>query len=50
MNVSYINPFIESCTEILKQVLYVSFEKGHMYIKQGYVTLNDVSISIGVTG
>ena len=50
MNVSYINPFIESCTEILKQVLNLNFEKGHMYIKQGFVMLKDVSISIGVTG
>jgi len=50
MNVKYINPVIESCKDILKQVLNVTFEKGRIYIKHGFVALKYVSISIGVTG
>lgn len=50
MNVGYVNPFIDSCGEILQQVANISFTKGKMFVKQGMINLKDVSVTIGVFG
>ena len=50
MNVSYINPFIKACNDIIKEVLNLEFTRGNMYVKQGMTDIGDVSISIGVLG
>ncbi|WP_234121392.1 chemotaxis protein CheX [Clostridium hydrogenum] len=50
MKVEYINPFIVSSIDILKQVCNISVSKNQLFVKKGFTQLKDVTISVGVTG
>ena len=50
MNVEYINPFIEACRVVLKQVLQVEAELGKIYVKSSPYVGEAVVIIVGLTG
>lgn len=50
MKVEYVNPFLESSIDIFKQVCNSSIIKNQLYVKQGFIKLKDVTVTIGITG
>ncbi|TVY10225.1 chemotaxis protein CheX [Paenibacillus cremeus] len=51
MNVNYINPFIETTTDICDKVAHITAKLGKPHLKREIVVVNDsVVVSVGVTG
>lgn len=50
MNVEHINPFIEACRSVLKQVVAVEAQLGKIYVKTSPYTGEAVVIIVGLTG
>ena len=50
MNVEYINPFVEACRIVLKQVVHVEGNLGKIYVKTSPYTGSAVVIIVGLVG
>lgn len=50
MKVEYVNPFLTASKDIFSQVCNININKNQLYVKQGFVKLNDVTITVGITG
>lgn len=50
MKVEFINPFLISSVDILKQVCNINVGKERLFLKRGFTQLKDITITIGITG
>ena len=50
MNVEYINPFIEACRLVLRQVVHAEAVLGKIYVKNSPYAGSAVIIIVGITG
>lgn len=50
MKVEYVNPFLAASVDIFKMVCNDDIIKKQLYVKQGFVKLRDVTVTIGITG
>ncbi|MFL0251084.1 chemotaxis protein CheX [Clostridium neuense] len=50
MKVEYINPFVMSSVDILKQVCNITVNKEKLFLKHGFAEIKDITITIGVIG
>lgn len=50
MKVEYVNPFLTASKDILSQVCSINVTKNQLFVKQGFVKLKDVTITVGITG
>jgi len=50
MNVEYINPFVEACRIVLKQVVHVEANLGKIYVKNSPYSGSAVVIIVGLIG
>jgi chemotaxis protein CheX len=50
MRVEYINPFVESAFNVLKEVLNASVKRGEIYLKPTSMTIMGVAALVGLAG
>ena len=50
MRVEYINPFVESAFDVLKEVLDTDVERGDLYLKSTTMSIMGVAVLVGLAG